>query len=159
MINMAAASLLSTNTLNYCVILFVKKPFCATLLFRRRDSWQGLQWNMCWDTYAPLHLEPPPRLILFLRVFRGCFYTAILVRRCADTLLKRTFLPLQTEVTVLLYEKDGTFSRGFWVYYGLSWLLRCFFSDVALPDSGVFSGTSVFHRSTPASTKRASSNS
>lgn len=33
---------------------------------------------MCWDTQAPLHLEPPPRLILFLRVFRGCFYTAIL---------------------------------------------------------------------------------
>ena len=32
MINMAAASLLSTNALDYCVILFVKKPFCATLL-------------------------------------------------------------------------------------------------------------------------------
>ena len=78
MINMAAASLLSTNALDYCVILFVKKPFCATLLFRRGDSWRGLQWNMCWDTQAPLHLEPPPRLILFLRVFRGCFYTAIL---------------------------------------------------------------------------------
>ena len=78
MINMAAASLLSTNALDYCVILFVKKPFCATLLFRRGDSWRGLQWNMCWDTQASLHLEPPPRLILFLRVFRGCFYTAIL---------------------------------------------------------------------------------
>jgi hypothetical protein len=30
-----------------------------------------------------------------------------------DTLLKRTFLPLPTEEEVLLYEKDGTFSRGF----------------------------------------------
>lgn len=159
MINMAAASLLSTNALDYCVILFVKKPFCATLLFRRGDSWQGLQWNMCWDTQAPLHLEPPPRLILFLRVFRGCFYTAILSQTLCGYAFKTHISSSPNRRDSFIIWKDGTFSRGFWVYYGLSWLFRCFFSDVALPDSGVFSGTSVFYRSAPTSTKRASSNS
>lgn len=159
MINMAAASLLSTNTLDYCYTFRQKALLRNSSLSPRRFlTGVAMEYVLRYASASPSgtasasDLVSPrfPRLLL-----HGNFLSQTLCGYAFKTHISSS--PNRRDSFIIW--KDGTFSRGFWVYYGLSWLFRCFFSDVALPDSGVFSGTSVFYRSAPTSTKRASSNS
>ena len=160
MINMAAASLLSTNALDYCVILFVKKPFYTGIF-----SPLGLELlnRNCDEIYAERRKQLSNRNGLrawscFL-TFPGCLYTAI----SNLTLGGYTF---KTSPSSSLLISDNFIIRKSWYFFkGVLKILR--FSLITLTfflnyrSVGVVSSLAqrFFHRSAPTSTKRASSNS
>ena len=159
MINMAAASFLSTNTLDYCY------TFRQKVLLRNSSlsPWRfltgvAMEYVLRYASASPsgtasaTDLVSPrfPRLLL-----HGNFLSQTLCGYAFKTHISSS--PNRSD-NFIIWKRWHIFKR-FLSLLRLELIASMFFSDVALLDSGVFSGTSVFYRSAPTSTKRASSNS
>ena len=159
MINMAAASFLSTNTLDYCY------TFRQKVLLRNSSlsPWRfltgvAMEYVLRYASASPSgtasasDLVSPrfPRLLL-----HGNFLSQTLCGYAFKTHISSS--PNRSD-SFIIWKRWHIFKR-FLSLLRLELIASMFFSDAALPDSGVFSGTSVFYRSAPTSTKRASSNS
>lgn len=159
MINMAAASFLSTNTLDYCY------TFRQKVLLRNSSlsPWRfltgvAMEYVLRYASASPSgtasasDLVSPrfPRLLL-----HGNFLSQTLCGYAFKTHISSS--PNRSD-SFFVWKRWHIFKR-FLSLLRLELIASMFFSDAALPDSGVFSGTSVFYRSAPTSTKRASSNS
>ena len=156
---MAAASFLSTNTLDYCY------TFRQKVLLRNSSlsPWRfltgvAMEYVLRYASASPSgtasasDLVSPrfPRLLL-----HGNFLSQTLCGYAFKTHISSS--PNRSD-SFIIWKGWHIFKR-FLSLLRLELIASMFFSDAALPDSGVFSGTSVFYRSAPTSTKRASSNS